>query len=123
MPGTTIICGVLLIAIGVAGYVYGLMGEHASITALIPAFFGIVLIALGAIAQASEGMRKHLMHAAMTVALLGFILTAGRLLMKIADLSMSAAVLSQMAMAVVCLGLVLLGIRSFTAARRERTSE
>src|SRR5689334_1324622 len=120
MPATTIFCGVLLIIVGVTGYVYGMMNEHASITALIPAFFGIVLIVLGAIAQMSEGIRKHLMHAAMTVALIGFILTAGRLLMNIQNISLTAAVAAQAAMAIICLALVLLGINSFIAARRER---
>ena len=109
-----------MIAIGVGGYGYGLMGDRASVTALIPAFFGIVFVILGAVSKANEGLRKHLMHAAVTLALLGFILTAGRVLMKIADITVSAALISQLAMAAVCLIFVLLGIRSFTAARRER---
>jgi len=121
MPINTIICAVLLIVIGVAGYAYGLTTEHASPTALIPAAFGLVLITLGAIALgAREGVRKHLMHAAMTVALIGFILVAGRLLMNVATISMTPAVLSQIAMALVCLVLVLMGIKSFADARRNR---
>ena len=120
MPGTTIVCGLLLILIGVAGYRYGMSDGRTSITALIPAFFGIVIAGLGGAALASENLRKHLMHAAMTVALLGFILTAGRLLMNISTLVMTPAVLAQVAMAAVCLALVLAGIRSFAAARRDR---
>ena len=102
MPVNAIIFGVILIVIGGVGYVHGMMNEKASITALIPAFFGIVLAGLGAAANASEGMRKHIMHVAVTVALLGFILTAGRLVSKIGELSMSAAVVSQIAMAAIC---------------------
>ncbi len=117
MPFTAVIFGVILIIVGAAGYVHGMMNEKASITALIPAFFGIVLAGLGAAANASEGLRKHLMHAAVTVALLGFILTAGRLASKFSELTMSAAVLSQIAMASLCLIYVILSIRSFIAAR------
>jgi len=123
MPITTIVCGVLLVVIGVAGYWYGLTTEHASPTALIPAAFGLILMVLGGFAAAAgEGVRKHLMHAAMTVALIGFILTAGRLLMNVANITMSPAVLSQLSMAIVCLALVLIGIKSFAAARRNRTA-
>lgn len=118
MPITSILCGILLIAIGAAGYVYGMNAGTASITALIPAFFGIVMVICGGVAQASEGLRKHLMHVAVVVALLGFILTAGRLLMKVTELVLSPAVLSQISMAVVCLIFVLLAIRSFAAARK-----
>ncbi|MBX7053875.1 MAG: hypothetical protein K1X36_02890 [Pyrinomonadaceae bacterium] len=117
MPFTAVIFGVILIVVGVAGYVHGMMNEKASITALIPAFFGVVLAALGAAANASEGLRKHLMHAAVTVALIGFILTAGRLASKFSELTMSAAVISQIAMASICLIYVILSIRSFIAAR------
>ena len=122
MPTTSIAFGVLLILIGAIGYIYGLMNDKASITALIPAFFGIVMAALGIAARASEGLRKHLMHAAILIALLGFILTAGRLIMKLNELTMSAALVSQAAMAIVCLAFVILSIRSFAAARQERDS-
>jgi hypothetical protein len=122
MSGISIISGILLVVIGAAGYIYGMNSGTASVTALIPAFFGIVLIACGAIGTVAEGMRKHLMHLAVVVALLGFILTAGRLVMKAATggLEASPAVMSQGAMAVVCLIFVVLAIRSFAAARSSR---
>jgi len=120
MPTTSILCGILLVIIGAVGYVIGVMDAKASITALIPAFFGIVLAGLGFVAQAKEGLRKHLMHAALVVALLGFIATAGRLISKLSELTASPAVIAQASMAVVCLVFVLLGIRSFAAARRGR---
>lgn len=120
MPFTTIICGALLILIGAIGYVHGVMNDRASITALIPAFFGIVFVILGIVSNAKESMRKHIMHVAVTLALIGFLMTAGRVLWKIGEFSWSAPVISQLAMAVVCLALVLLGIRSFTEARRNR---
>ena len=120
MPTTAILCGVLLIVIGAVGYVIGVMDAKASITALIPAFFGIVLAGLGFASQAKEGLRKHLMHAALVVALLGFIATAGRLLSRMSELNASPAVIAQASMAIVCLAFVVLGIRSFAAARRDR---
>ena len=120
MPTTTIACGALLILIGIIGYVHGVMNDKASITALIPAFFGIVFVILGVLSNAKESLRKHLMHVAVTLALLGFLMTAGRILWKISEFTLSAAAIAQLSMAVVCLALVLLGIRSFTQARRER---
>jgi tetrahydromethanopterin S-methyltransferase subunit C len=122
MPSTSIACGTLLILIGILGYINGVMTGHASFTALIPAIFGIVLLLLGVFARKSEGMRKHLMHAAVVVALLGFIATAGRLVSKIGELTYSAAVVSQVSMALVCLLFVILGVKSFADARRRNNS-
>lgn len=120
MPLTAIICGVLLSLIGLVGYGYGVMNGGASLTALIPIAFGTVLETLGFVARSNEGLRKHLMHAAIVVALLGFIMTAGRLVMKMSELSLSPAVVSQVAMAVVCLVFVILAVNSFITARRNR---
>ncbi len=118
MPGFSIICGVILIAIGVAGYVYGVVSSPpASMTALIPAFIGLIMAVLGFLAARVEGLRKHLMHVAVVIALLGFIATAVRVLPKIGELTASPAVLSQAATALVCLAFVLMAIRSFAAAR------
>ena len=118
MPSTSIACGTLLILIGVLGYVNGVMTNHASFTALIPAVFGVILLLLGVFARMKENLRKHLMHAAVVIALLGFILTAGRLLSKISELTYSASVVSQVSMALVCLLFVILAIKSFADARR-----
>ena len=122
MPSTSIACGTLLVLIGILGYVNGVMTNHASITALIPAFFGIVLVLLGVFARKSEGLRKHLMHAAVLVALLGFLATAGRLISKLSELTYSAAVVSQVSMALVCLLFVILAVKSFADARRRNES-
>ena len=120
MPSTAIALGLLLILIGAAGYIYGVMNGNASVTALIPAFFGVILAGLGFAAQAKENLRKHLMHAAVVIALLGFILPAGRLISRLSELSFSVAVLSQILMAAICLIFVVLGIKSFADARRNR---
>jgi hypothetical protein len=118
MPTTAILCGVILIVLGISGYVNGMMNDRASVTALIPAFFGIALAGLGIAARAKEDLRKHLMHGAVIVALLGFIATAGRLLSRLSELTATPAVISQAIMAIVCLVFVILAIRSFAAARR-----
>lgn len=122
MPKTSIICGVLLLLIGVAGYVIGVNSGNASVTALIPAFIGLVLVLLGMLAGMKENLRKHLMHAAIVVALLGFIATATRLIPRISELSATPAVLSQVSTALICLVFVILAIRSFAAARRQSSS-
>ena len=118
MPSTSIACGTLLVLIGILGYVNGVMTNHASGTALIPAAVGIVLLLLGIFARLRENLRKHLMHAAVLVALLGFLASAGRLVSKLGELSYNAAVVSQVSMALVCLLFVILAIKSFTDARR-----
>ncbi|MEP7149364.1 MAG: hypothetical protein ABI857_10820 [Acidobacteriota bacterium] len=118
MPSTSIACGTLLVLIGILGYVNGVMTNHPSMTAMIPAAIGVVLILLGVFARMNEGLRKHLMHAAVIVALLGFLASAGRLVSKLGELSYNAAVVSQVSMALVCLLFVILAIKSFADARR-----
>lgn len=109
-----------MILVGLFGYGYGLSTEHASPTALIPAAFGLVLLILGVISMMKDGIRKHLMHVAVLIALIGFVLTAGRLVWKIGETSLSAAFLSQLFTALICLVFVVLSINSFIAARKNR---
>jgi hypothetical protein len=120
MTSTAIFCGAILMLIGLVGYLYGGGPGPASYTALIPAAFGVVLLLCGVIGAAKESLRKHVMHVAVAVALIGFILVVGRLAMRLNSLTMSPAVISQLAMAIVCLIFVLAGVSSFAKARRER---
>jgi hypothetical protein len=120
MPTAGIVCGILLIIIGVAGYIHGLTSDKASITALIPAFFGIVLAALGAAAGGMENLRKHLMHVAVLIGLLGFLLPLGRVMSRLSEFTLNAATASQLAMSAICLVFVVLAVRSFIAARANR---
>lgn len=124
MPFTSIVCGIILVVIGLIGYVHGVMVEKTSFTALIPAFFGIVLLLLGLVAKSKENLRKHLMHAAILVALLGFI---GSLFSPGIKGTITTGVINdatsfgaQAAMAVTCLVFVILAVRSFAAARKNR---
>lgn len=118
MPGHAIWFGRILVLIGIVGYGYGMFAGNASLTALIPAVFGVILMLLGHLAAAKDPLRKHLMHLAMLFGLLGFLLPAGRLLSRMSELSLSPAMISQIAMSVICLVFVVLGVHSFIAARR-----
>lgn len=120
MASTTIALGVVLIVLGLLGY---FLTGAASVTALIPAFFGLVIAMLGLMAR-NEGRRALAMHAAVFVALLGF-LGSARGLLQIGGVfdgtaARPAAVLSQAIMAVLTLGYIVMAVRSFMAARRNR---
>lgn len=118
MPSTSIISGILLILLGIAGYIYGTANGNASLTALIPAAFGLLLAIFGFIGKQNESLRKHLMHAAVLVALLGFLIPTVRLASQAGNLSVSFAVVSQALMALICLFFVILSVQSFINARR-----
>ncbi len=120
MPTTAIMSGVLLILIGIIGYFFSLADGNTSWTALIPAIFGIVLLFLGYAARASDGLRKHLMHAAVLLALIGFIVPLFRIISKMNDFTISLAILSQIAMSLICLAFVIISVKSFIDARKNR---
>jgi ascorbate-specific PTS system EIIC-type component UlaA len=122
MPSTTIVSGILLILIGIAGYIFSIFDGNTSLTALIPAAFGFLLVILGIIATSSEDLRKHLMHTAVIVGVIGFLIPTARLISQMNNLKISLAVLSQALMALVCLFYVILSIQSFVNARRNRES-
>ena len=118
MPSTAIGCGLALILLGIAGYVWGRLDGNASLTALIPAIFGLVIALLGAFAGSNEKLRKHLMHVAMLVGLIGFVIPAYRLLSNLGGLSFSPGTVANALMALFCLIFVVMGIQSFINARR-----
>lgn len=120
MPTTTIVSGILLILLGIAGYLFSIVNDNTSLTALIPAAFGTVLLLLGILAKAKENLRKHLMHAAVLIGLIGFIIPTVQLASRMSRLTVSLAVLSQAIMALICLFFVILSIQSFINARRGR---
>ena len=118
MPSTSIISGILLILLGIAGYLFSVADGNTSLTALIPAVFGVLLVILGFVAKQNENLRKHLMHAAVLVALIGFLIPTVRLAGNAGNLQISLAVLSQGLMALICLFFVILSVQSFINARR-----
>ena len=121
MARTTIVFGIMLIVLGLAGYVGT---RAASVTALIPAVFGAVLGLLGWLGL-NDRYRKHALHAAAAVGVLGF-LGAARGLAGLMDLiagaapERPAAVISQSVMAVLMAVFVGLCVKSFVGARRQR---
>lgn len=124
MPSYSIIFGALLIILGILGYVYVLSTPNPSITALIPAIFGILLVLFGVVARAKENLRKHLMHAAVLVALLGFLGTVSSFFKIPALIGGTAerpvAVIAQLTTAIICLVFVILSVKSFIDARKNR---
>ncbi len=119
MAKITIGLGFLLIALGLGSY-FGT--GRASVTALIPAFFGLPLLLLGLVAL-NERMRKTAILIAVVIGLLGFAGTVSGLmklpvLLTGGELERPAAVAVQAAMAIVCFVFVLLSIWSVIKARR-----
>ena len=118
MASTTIVIGTLLVLLGAIPY---LLSRQP--TALIPAYVGVLLVVLGAVAR-NERMRKHAMHAAVILGLLGFLAAAGRLVGALASGKTPAplAAFSLIAMALLTGIFVVLCVRSFVAARRQRVA-
>ena len=117
MPTTTRYFGLILIVLGIAGY---MLTGRTSLTALIPAVFGAILVICALIAR-SENARKHAMHAAVAVGLIGALAALGRgMPAAFAGDATRPAVLSQLVMGVLLLIYVALGVQSFIAARRAR---
>ena len=127
MAPLTMLFGVLLIVLGLAGFGYGLYttGDPARVvTALIPAAAGVLLFVLGVLAR-REAMRKHAMHAAAAVGLIGCVAAAvqvGRRALS-ENFEWGPGTLSQAAMAVLCGLFVALCVKSFIDARRARAQQ
>lgn len=124
MAKVTLVFAVLLVALGLAGYV-GTGSQHP--TALIPTWFGLALALFGFLAiSPSEGRRKLFMHISVTVGLIGFLGAASQAGREFAHASLTGggpnpvAVGAQTAMAALLLIYVVLCVRSFVAARRAR---
>ena len=119
MAKTTIIVGILLIAVGVASYV---ASGGASFTALIPSFIGLPIFALGLVAL-NEMRRKHAMHGAIVFGLLGFLgslrfASKWPALLSGQSTEPSSAPWAGLAMAIICLVFIVLCVKSFIAARK-----
>jgi hypothetical protein len=114
MPRFTIIISVLLILLGLIAYFVFASGDERSVTALIPAFAGIPILACGLIGN------KHAMHAAMVFALLGVLAPLGRLIpVSIKNgFTFDSKSGTMLGMTVLCLILLVFGIRSFIAVRK-----
>ena len=125
MAKITIAFGVLLIFVGIAGFV-ATGSSHP--TSLIPAIAGLLFVLFGALANTDNPKKRMLwMHIAVTIALLLFL---GTIPADIDVIRMSRgvefphpiAVLEKSGMSLLCLLFVALCVRSFIAARRLRTA-
>ncbi len=112
--------GVALVVIGIGAWLLA-GGPGTSPTALLPAILGVVFLVLGLLAG-RESLRRHTIHAALVLALLGAIGTVDRALPLLTggEVDLPAAAWASLATAVLCLVYLVVGVRSFIAARRAR---
>ena len=126
MAWPTIVCGTLLVAVGLVGYAQQDPNPETgqvSVTALIPAFVGGVLILCGALAFRDK-LRKHVMHFAAIIGLLGAIggfMPLQRQLKNTGtiDLTKPSAISGEL-MILICAVFVGLCVKSFIEARKAR---
>lgn len=124
MASTTILFGVLMILLGVVGY---FATGRQSITALIPVIPGAIWLVLGALAR-NDNIRKHVMHAAAALSLVGFLAMIRAMVTLVrwqtggAAPDRPAAVVSQSILGLLFLAFLILCVRSFIAARRNRAA-
>ncbi len=126
MAWPTIICGVLLTAIGTYGYLNATPkadGSPPSPTALIPAAMGLLLMLCGSLAFEAK-RRKHVMHAAAMFGLLSFIFGFIPIIRQLAsgkELDVTApSAMAGLAMSAVSAIFVGLCVKSFIDARKAR---
>lgn len=124
MAKVTIVFGILLILLGLFGFV-ATGSEHP--TALIPAGLGILLCVFGFLARTPEKKKRMLwMHIAVTLGLLGFLGTVKGLVDYFRsetvglELNNPPATQAKAAMASMMLFYVILCVRSFVNARIAR---
>ncbi|MGA3160605.1 MAG: hypothetical protein ABSC77_05255 [Terracidiphilus sp.] len=121
MVKVTLVFAVLLIALGLAGYLG--TGSHYP-TALIPAWFGVALGFGGLLAiSPNESRRKLFMHINVTIGLLGFLGGAFEVVRGYVRATFNypteiTALASKLTLTALLLIYVLLCVRSFAAARR-----
>ncbi len=121
MAITTVITGVLLIALGVGGFV-GTGSTH--MTALIPAWFGLPILICGLLAN-NAARRALVMHIAVTIGLLGFLGSLVQFFRGVNGPAMQErpiAVEAQGVMVLITGIFVGLCVQSFIKARRGRSS-
>jgi hypothetical protein len=121
MVKVTLVFAVLLIVLGVAGY---LVSGSMHPTALIPAWFGVALGFGGLLAiSPSESRRKLFMHINVSIGALGFLggvveVIRGYVHATFPDQTSMIAMASKLALTTLMLIYLLLCMRSFKDARR-----
>lgn len=113
----TIVAGGLLIALATA---VAAISSSGSVTVWIPAFLGAPMLSCGLVALKPQA-RAAAVHVALLLGLLGAVASLATLVRSIAgDSGTGLAALSQLAMFVICAMYLVLGVRSFIAARKAR---
>ncbi len=118
MAKVTLVFAVLLIALGLIGFI-GTGSQYP--TSLIPAGFGMLLGIFGFLSMSpNESRRKLFAHINVTLGLLGFLGTIMGLIHVLTGKlgPMPAATEAKAAMSVLCFLYVILCVRSFIVARR-----
>ena len=117
MGPIAIVFGIILVVVGVGGY----LATMTSLTALIPAALGLILIVLGFLAR-KEKLRKHVMHAAVLVGLIGLAGGGWRAVKALTSEEAGSPIALGMniAMAAICAVFVVLCVKSFIDARKRR---
>jgi len=124
MAKLTIVFGILLVLIAAAGFV-ATGSSHP--TALIPGLIGLFFVLFGALANTTDSKKRMLwMHISVTVALLTFLglIKADINVYQLAhgvSLPHPVAIEEKAATSLLCLIYVLLCVRSFINARRQRS--
>lgn len=121
MPRITIGLGAILIATGIIAYI---ATGFASWTALIPAIIGVIILVCGLI-----GLKRPKLgiHIALVIAILG-IFGTGMNVMQLGELfagtaERPAAIITSTLTFILLIIYVVLGVRSFIAARRWKDAE
>ncbi|HEY1186404.1 MAG TPA: hypothetical protein VGE74_02055 [Gemmata sp.] len=126
MAWPTIICGALLVLIGIMGYGTSELPPEKRPTALIPAAFGTVLVLCGLLAFRDK-LRKHVMHLAAMVGLIGAVGGFAPLIRQISktgefDPTKKSAIAGEL-MILVCVVFVGMCVNSFIQARKARKAK
>jgi uncharacterized membrane protein len=118
MPLIGSVFGVLLIALGVVGFIGGDM-EHK--TALIPAFVGLPIL-IASLIGFKESCLKHAMHAAAVLGVLGFLGPLGRIIPQLTrgEFEFDLKGICLVGMAVISGAFVALCVKSFIDVRKAR---
>jgi len=125
MPVFTIIVGLVLDLLGIAGFLVS-----GAITALIPSVFGTIILVCGILAFIRPAWRKHSLHVAAAISALGFIAIIGRsgsqfpaLLTGAATATPPLALALQLVFALLCLLYFAVCFRSFLQARMNKSNQ
>lgn len=118
----TFIFSIALIILGIVGYY---KTDRASVTALIPTFFGIAMLICAFLSLVPGKIHKHSMHVTAMLALFGFIGSvsgipdAVRVMLDI-EVARPEAAVCKAIMALICAVYIIIAVRWFINNRRSK---